>query len=128
VREPLAVLGKDAVPAIIQVLHTAPAGAKIDPAVLILYDIGPPAAQAIPELIALLDDPNRAFTGYVLSALGSTGDPRAVPYLWGYLGSKDERLARDAKEALALHQKRRLEMGKESEPRTAERESTPEKK
>lgn len=109
-RQPIAALGKDAVPALIQVLRTAPADEKLDPAVLILYDIGPPAAQALPDLIPLLAKAERAFTGYVLIALGSTGDPRAVPYLEKYLESKDERLARDAKGALAVNRKRQSEL------------------
>jgi HEAT repeat protein len=120
VRQPLASLGKDAVPALVQVLRTAPAGAKLDPAVLILYDIGRPGAQAIPDLVALLGKPDRVFTGYVLSALGSTGDPRAIPYLEKYVGGTDERLDRDAREALALHEKRQLEKAGENEQRGAE--------
>jgi HEAT repeat protein len=116
----LASLGKDAVPALVQVLRTAPAGAKLDPAVLILYDIGRPGAQAIPDLVALLGKPDRVFTGYVLSALGSTGDPRAIPYLEKYVGGTDERLDRDAREALALHEKRQLEKAGENEQRGAE--------
>lgn len=101
VRKPLAALGKDAVPVLIQILRTAPDGERLDTTVLCLYDIGPPAAQALPELHALLTQPDRAFTGYVLSALGSTGDARAVGDLEQYAKSNDERLAKDAKEALA---------------------------
>jgi len=128
VRQPMAALGKDAVPALIQVLRTAPAGEKLDPAVLILYDIGPPAAQAIPDPIPLLAEPNRVFTGYILSALGSTGDLTAVPHLEKYLESKDERLARDAREALEMHQKRRLDVAKQNQQRSAEQENAPDKK
>jgi hypothetical protein len=128
VRQPLAALRKDAVPALIQVLRTAPVDERLDPAVLILLDIGAPAAPATPDLIRLLDEPERAFTGYVLSALGPTGDLRAVPYLEKYLKSENERLARDAREALARHQKRRLKMAQENEQKTAERENPPDKK
>lgn len=103
VRKEMAALKQDAVPVIVQLLHSAPADEKLDTAVLILYDIGPPAAEAIPSLVPLLAAPDRVFTGYVLSALGSTGDPRAVPHLEEYLNSKNERLTHDAKEALALH-------------------------
>lgn len=101
VRKHLAALGKDAVPVLIQVLRTAPAAERLDTTVLSLYDIGQPAAEAIPELHALLTQPNRVFTGYVLSALGSTGDARAVGDLEKYAKSNDERLGKDAKEALA---------------------------
>lgn len=109
VRKPIAALGKSAVPALIQVLRTAPADRKLDTAVLVLYDIGPPAARAIPELRALLDRPDRAFTGYVLLALGSTGDARAIPDLSKYLKSDNARLAKDAREALQMLRKRRSE-------------------
>ncbi len=79
VRKPMAALGKDAVPALIEVLRTTPAGEKLNQAVFILSDIGPLAAPAVPDLITLLGEPDRAYAGSVLYALGSTGDPRAVP-------------------------------------------------
>ena len=107
VRRPLASLGEDAIPSLIRVLRTAPAGERLDPTVLILYDIGPAAAQAIPDLIDLLPGPERAFTGYVLSALGATGDPTALPALEGYIKSNDERLASDATKAIAMLKDRR---------------------
>jgi len=109
VRKPLAALGRSAVPVLIDVLRNRPRGEKLDGVVLVLYDIGPPAAEAVPELRSLLTEPERAFTGYVLSALGSTGDPRAVPDLEKYLQSDDERLAKDAKKALARLRERRSE-------------------
>ena len=110
VRKPMAALGKDAVPALIQVIRTAPTGEKFDTAVLVLYDIGPPSAPAIPILIELLSQPDRVFTGYLLSALGSSGDPRALPSLEKYLESENERLAGDAKEALAKFRKRQSQV------------------
>lgn len=109
VRNPLAALGKDAVPVLIQVLRTAPAGERLDTAVLSLLDIGPPAAQALPELHALLAQPDRAYPHYVLGALGSTGDTRAVSDLQEYLKSDDGRLAQIAREALVTLRKRQTQ-------------------
>jgi hypothetical protein len=106
VREPLAALGKDAVPALIHILQTAPADERLDTTVLTLFDIGPPSAQALPELRALLEQPDRVHTGYVLLALGSTGDPQAVDDIKKHGKTNDERLRNDAKEALAIHRKR----------------------
>lgn len=113
VRKPLASLGKDAVPALIHTLRIAPVGERLDPSVLTLHDIGAPANQAIPELAALLADQDHvSIEAYVLSALGSTGDQRAVPYLRQYLESDDEELARIAREAIAKLQDRRSKTGK----------------
>jgi hypothetical protein len=114
-------LGKHAVPALIQVLRNAPANEKLDPTVIILYDIGPPAALAVPDLHGLLAQPERAYTGYVLSALGSTGDARAIPDLEKSIESDDERLAEVAEEALALHRKRQATMAKDTQNRNSQR-------
>ncbi len=100
VREPLVALGEDAIPALMHVLRTAPAGERLDVTVLVLYDIGSPSAQALPELRKLLAQPERVYTGYVLSALGSTGDKRAKSDLERYAKSSNERLAKYAKDAL----------------------------
>jgi hypothetical protein len=105
-RAPMAALGSNAVPVLIQILRSPPADEKLDEAVLVLYDIGPPSAKALPELRALLAQPERAYTGYVLSALGATGDPRAIPDLEKYLASSDKQIAKDAREALELLHKR----------------------
>jgi len=102
VREPMAALGKSAVPALIQVLRNAPANEKLDPTVLILYDIGQPATPAIPDLCALLTQPERVYTGYILAALGSTGNPSVIPILERYLNNPDIRLVEDATRALKM--------------------------
>lgn len=120
VREPLAALGKGAVPTLIQILRNAPPDENLDEIVLILYDIGTPAAPAVPDLHALLTQPKRVFTGYVLSALGSTGDVRAIPDLQAYLENDDERLAHDAKEALDTLRTRQAQMSRENEKTSAE--------
>lgn len=107
VRAPMAALGASAVPVLRDVLRSAPSDEKLNAAVLILYDIGPPSAQAIPELLALLVQPSRAFPGYVLGALGSTGDSRAIPALEEFARCDDQRIASDAREALARLLKKR---------------------
>ena len=100
VREPMAALGKDAVPVLIHVLRTAPAGERLDVTILALYDIGSPSVQALPELRELLTQPERVYTEYVLSALGSTGDATAKNDLEAYAKSSNKRLAEAAKETL----------------------------
>ena len=122
VRRPMGALGKHAVPALIQTLRTAPVDEELNRTVLTLYDIGLPSARALTDLVALLDQPERASTCYLLSALGSTGHPRAVSYLKQYLGSEDERLARAAREALAKHRELRRRMVKENEQGDTEQE------
>jgi len=100
VREPMAALGKEAVPTLIKILKTAPAEEKLNEVVLVLYDIGPAARPALSELTKLLAKPDRVSTSYVLSALGATGDPRAIPDLEKYSKSEDKGLAKDAEDAL----------------------------
>lgn len=102
VREPMAALGRDAVPALIHVLRTAPKGEKLDHTVLILYDIGVPSAQALPELRELLAQPERVYAGYVLSALGAAGDIRVRSDLEIYAKSNNKRLAESAQKALRM--------------------------
>jgi hypothetical protein len=105
VREPMRKLGKQAVPALIEVLRMAPEGESLGPAVLILYDIGPPAAAAVPVLREILASPDCDCTEYILSALGSIGDERALPDLEKYRDGADPALADAAKKAIAkLHE------------------------
>jgi HEAT repeat protein len=68
--------------------------------VLIFYDIGPSAKEALPQLNELLSSPERAYTGYVLSALLSIGDPAAIPHIRPFLKSKEFRVAVTAAQAL----------------------------
>ena len=62
----------------------------------------------------------KSITGFVLSALGSTGDARAIPDLEEYTQSDDERLVKEAREALAVLRKRQSRMSKETENRNGE--------
>ena len=90
-------LGRDAVPALIQVLRNAPENENVDTVVFTLKAIGPPAAAALPELIALLTQPKRASKDLVLCALRATDDPRAEAYLAPKTTRNDELIAKHEK-------------------------------
>lgn len=101
VREPMRSLGKQAVPSLIEVMKSAPAGESVGEAVLILYDIGPPAAEAVPALRDVLAKPDCDCIGYVLSALGSIGDARALSDIEKYRDDADQDVANAARKAIA---------------------------
>lgn len=102
VREPMRKLGEHAVPVLVEVLEDARPEEKLNDVVLILYDIGPEARAAVPHLCKLLDSPEQAYTGYVLSALRTAGDPRAVEPVRPFLRHKEFRVAVRAAEVLAV--------------------------
>lgn len=73
-REPLRKLGASSVPALRSQLARWQAGDSLNEIVLTLYDIGHDARAAVPDLVALLSQPERAHPYYVISALRTTGD------------------------------------------------------
>ena len=101
VREPLRSLGKAAVPALQK--HIAKAGPEdsLNELVLILYDIGKDANEAVPDLVALLNDDQRANPYYVLSALKTTADASVIPALRPFLEHANEQVREEAGKAIA---------------------------
>lgn len=101
VREPLRELGDEAVPALVEVIESARPDDKLDGAVLVLYDLGPKARSAVPLLCKLLDAPKQADASYILSALETAGDPRAIGSVRPLLGNEDFSVAVRAAQTLA---------------------------
>lgn len=103
-RRVMATLGRDAASEIAGVLAGVRPTDRIDPAVLILFDIGPPASGAVDALIKLLPASatnKRWSTYYLIAALGAIGERRATRAVRPFLGSPDNQVAREAATALA---------------------------
>ncbi|MCZ6571694.1 MAG: hypothetical protein ACE10D_07970 [Planctomycetota bacterium] len=100
VREPMGKLGRHAVPELVRLLATARPEDDLSAAVLVLYDIGPDAGAAVPELCKILGSQRRA-ESYAISALRAIGDRSAVPKLREVLRGDNFSRAVDAAQALA---------------------------
>jgi len=100
-RQEMPKLGADAVPELIEVLRAGMTnGENLNRPVLILFDIGRPAAPAVPVLCELLQKPGKTFQYYICSALKTAGDPKAIPFVRPILKLPDMQAATEAAEAL----------------------------
>jgi hypothetical protein len=106
VREALRITGATALPAIRTQLAKWQPGDSVDELVLSLYDFGQAARSEVPDLLALLKQPERCHTEYVLNALGAVGDASLIPILQPYANDADEHLCRAAREAIEKLAKR----------------------
>ena len=97
VREPLRDLGGTAVAALRSQIAKATPEDSLNEVVLILYDIGRNAKEAVPDLITLLKDDKRANPYYVLSALRTTADAGAIPAIRPFLKHENEEVREEAK-------------------------------
>ncbi len=97
-------IGQPAVPSLINVLKIADPCERLDTTFLILYDIGfinyEAIRPAVPLLCKFLQNPGVNSQYYILSALTSAADPRAIPYVRPMLNSNDSQVESQA--ALAL--------------------------
>lgn len=100
VREALRTTGAAALPAIRAQLAKWQPGDSVDELVLCLYDLGQAARSEVPDLLALLKQPERSHTEFVLNALGAVGDASLIPVLEPYANGGDESLRRAAREAI----------------------------
>ena len=78
VRAPMGALKSHAVGALLRVLRSLRPGDDPNEVVLILYDLGPLARSAVPSLCRLLKQPGHTNEGYVVAALRTAGDRRAI--------------------------------------------------
>ncbi len=100
-RKQMPQLGADAVPALIEVLRAGMTnGEDLNLPVLILCDIGRPAAPAVPVLCELLEKPGKTSQYYICSALETVRDPKAIPFLRPMLKLADMQAATEAAKAL----------------------------
>lgn len=107
VRKPLAELGSVAVPAVLSALDASKHDDRLNTAVLVIYDIGPPAIEAVPKLRDLLDEADsKVAKYYLLVAMASTGDPSVEADIQKYSDGKHGVQASEAREALDLLRKR----------------------
>ena len=94
VRTLLPGLGQHAVSELTMLLRDAKAGDRLEEAVLVLKDIGPPARSAAEEIVGLLQKPGAVDAAIAIEALGRIGDsavaPRLLPFLMGPLRVKSE--------------------------------------
>jgi hypothetical protein len=86
-------IGQPAVPPLINLLKTEPRDAQLNDVMLTLYDIGRADSKAISETTELLidrfKDPGPTARYYILSALTSTRDPKAIPAIRPTLAQKE---------------------------------------
>jgi hypothetical protein len=101
VREPLRSLGQIAVPALRAQIRKWCQGDSLDEVVLILNDLGQGAREAVPDLILLLKQPERAHPYYVLSALRTTGDSSNIDDIKPFLEHSDQQVRKEAETAIA---------------------------
>ncbi|MCB1230973.1 MAG: hypothetical protein KDN19_11930 [Verrucomicrobiae bacterium] len=99
-REPLRNLGAVAVPALRSQISKWQEGDSLDEVVLILYDLGPVAQSAVPDLVTLLRQPERANPYYVISALRTTGTSSKIPDIKPFLKDPNEQVRREATDAI----------------------------
>lgn len=102
VREPLCKLGAIAVPALRRQLALWQKGDSLDEVVLIFYDLGEVARAAVPDLVGLLGQPERANPYYVISALRTTGTASNLKDIQPFLKHSDEQVRREAAEAMKI--------------------------
>ena len=110
VREPMRKLGKDAFPALMDILQNTLPEDDLNETILILFDIGIEARPASPYLCKLLSAPKQVHTTYVLSALESIRDKNAIPFVRPLLKHADFATAVKAAEVLsAMNDKESVE-------------------
>lgn len=100
VREPLIALGKSAVPAIRHQIASYKEGDSLYELVQAIHFIGASARDLAPDLLPLLQMPDRVDPGYVLGALGAIGDKSAIPQIQPFLNHSQENVREAAREAL----------------------------
>jgi len=101
VREPLRSIGGTAVVALRNQIAMATPEDSLNEVVLILYDIGRDAKEAVPDLITLLKDDRRVNLCYVLSALRTTADARAIVAIRPFLKHENAQVREEAEKAIA---------------------------
>lgn len=107
VRRPLAQLGIVAVPAVLSALDASEDDDRLNTLALVIYDIGPPAIEAVPKLRELLHEADRQVAKYyLLVAMASTGDPSVEADIQNYTDGEHGVPASEAREALDLLRKR----------------------
>ena len=100
-RERMPKLGTDAVSPVVEVLRAGmKAGEDLNLPVLILYDIGRPAQPAVPVLLELLEKPGKTSRYYICSALKTTADKKAIPFVRPMLKVDDMQTSVEAAQAL----------------------------
>ena len=82
-------MDKYAVSAIVDLIENSLPDDNLNEAVLTLYHIGANAKPAVPALCRLLNSPEKAAQWYILTALGSIGDPSAIEYVRPFLHKKE---------------------------------------
>lgn len=99
-REPLRKLGAGVVPALRRQIARWQEGDSLDEVVLILYDLGHDAQSAVPDLVALLRQSERANPYYVIGALRTTGDSSNIADIRPFLEDSNEQVRREATETI----------------------------
>lgn len=99
-RGALSQLGDAAVPALRNQIGKWRAGDSLDEVVLSLYDIGKAAHAAVPDLVALLKQPERANPCCVIPALRATGDQTNVQDIQPFLTHSSEWVRCEAAQAI----------------------------
>src|SRR5208283_3455443 len=93
--------GAAAVPELIKVIRAGMTnGEDLNLPVLILCDIGKPAQPAVPVLLELLEKPGKTSRYYICSALETSADKKAIPFLRPMLKVEDMQTAVEAAQAL----------------------------
>jgi len=101
VRELLRGLGQTAVPALRAQISKWRQGDSLDEVVLTLYDLGQDAREAVPDLIQLLKQPEKAHPYYVLSALRTIGDSSNIDDIKPFLKHSHDQVRKEAEAAIA---------------------------
>lgn len=99
-RDPLRKLGSAAVPALRAQIAKWRAGDSLDEVVLVLYDLGHDARTAVPDLVSLLNSPERTNPYYVISALRTTGDSSNIEDIKPFLKHTNEQVRNEAADAI----------------------------
>ncbi len=118
VREPLRELGEIAVPALREQIARAKPSDSLNEVVLILYDIGENAQEAVPDLIKLLQDNKRANPYYVLSALRTTADAKVIPFIRPFLNHENVEVREEAAKAMSELEQTKTEHDGTGQPAT----------
>ena len=98
--EVLVAMAAGAVPALRHQIAVWQPGDSLSGVVLSLHQIGPEARAAVPDLIGLLNQPERASPYYVLCALRTTADATVIPHIIPFLKHADEQVREGASEAI----------------------------